>query len=186
MADLCEQALDFFRQKPYESRLPLQVFYYQLVVCCVQLRDFGRGQAIIRQNADIYEPGTFNWFKVQELYFLLALHTQHYDDAFDTCEATGPAMPALTQQPDQIREMWKIYEAYVPTCWRVFAGPTGSRRPKFKMARFLNEIPVFSKDRRGMNIPVLDRPDFVRHRGKTLRRLPRPRGGGAKNTPRVT
>ncbi|MBL7795823.1 MAG: hypothetical protein JNJ90_04895 [Saprospiraceae bacterium] len=153
MADLCEQALDFFRQKPYESRLPLQVFYYQLVVCCVQLRDFGRGQAIIRQNADIYEPGTFNWFKVQELYFLLALHTQHYDDAFDTCEATS-RHAGLAQQPDQIREMWKIYEAYTNLLARIRRADR-QPSPKFKMARFLNEIPVFSKDRRGMNIPVL-------------------------------
>ncbi|MBK9337941.1 MAG: hypothetical protein IPM98_15910 [Lewinellaceae bacterium] len=153
MADLCEQALTFFRNKPYESHLPLQVFYYQLVVCCVQLRDFGRGQAIIRQNADIYEPGTFNWFKVQELYFLLALHTRHYDDAFDACQATL-GHPGLVQQPDQIREMWKIYEAYAQLLARI---RRADRLPaqKFKLAKFLNEIPVFSKDRRGMNIPVL-------------------------------
>lgn len=153
MADLCEQALDFFRSKPYESHVPLQVFYYQLVVCCVQLRDFGRGQAIIRQNADVYEPGTFNWFKVQELYFLLALHTQHYDDAFDACAAAAQH-PALAQQPDQIREMWKIYEAYshlLVHIRRVDRLPN----PKYKLSKFLNEIPVFSKDRRGMNIPVL-------------------------------
>lgn len=153
MADLCEDALAFFRQKPYESHLPLQVFYYQLVVCCVQLRDFGRGQAIIRQNADIYEPGTFNWFKVQELYFLLALHTQHYDDAFDACEMAS-RHPGLAQQPDQIREMWKIYEAYTHFLTRIRRADR-LPAPKFKMARFLNEIPVFSKDRRGMNIPVL-------------------------------
>ncbi|MFN0013867.1 MAG: hypothetical protein ACKVU2_04910 [Saprospiraceae bacterium] len=153
MADLCEQALVFFRQKPYESYLPLQVFYYQLVVCCVQLRDFGRGRAIIQQNADIYQPGTFNWFKVQELYFLLALHTQHYDDAYDTCETTA-RHAGLAQQPDNVRESWKLYEAYAILLARV---RRADRQPstKFRMAKFLNEIPTFAKDRRGMNIPVL-------------------------------
>lgn len=153
MADLCEKALVFFRQKPYESHLPLQVFYYQLVVCCVHLRDFGRGRAIIQQNADIYEPGTYNWFKVQELYFLLAMHTMHYDDAFDACEVTS-RHPGLAQAPDAIRETWKLYEAYANLLARI---RRADRLPlaKFKMARFLNEIPIFSKDRRGMNIPVL-------------------------------
>ncbi|MEQ1746388.1 MAG: hypothetical protein ABMA02_13245 [Saprospiraceae bacterium] len=153
MADLCEQALTFFRQKPYESHLPLQVFYYQLVVCCVQLRDFGRGRAIIQQNADIYQPGTFNWFKVQELYFLLALHTQHYDDAFDACETTS-RHAGLAQQPDSIRETWKLYEAYTNLLARI---RRADRQPsaKFRVAKFLNEIPTFAKDRRGMNIPVL-------------------------------
>ena len=153
MADSCEAAIAFFRQKPYESKLPMQAFYYQLVVACVQLRDFGRGQAIIRANHAIYEPGSFNWFKVQELYLLLALHTQHYDDAFDTCE-TATAHPQLEQQPAQIREMWKIYEAYMQVLLR-------TRRvdrmvpQKFRLARFLNETPVFSKDKRGLNIPIL-------------------------------
>ena len=153
MADLCEAAIDFFRKKPYSSHLPEQAFYYQLVVSCVQLRDFGRGQAIIRQHGHIYEKGSFNWFKVQELYFLLALHTQHYDDAYDGCEEVL-ANDKLEQQPAQIQEMWKIYEAYVHVLVRT---RRVDRLPakKFRLAKFLNETPVFSKDKRGMNIPIL-------------------------------
>jgi len=153
MADSCEAAIAFFRQKPYESKLPMQAFYYQLVVGCVQLRDFGRGQAIIRANHTIYEPGSFNWFKVQELYLLLALHTQHYDDAFDTCE-TATGHPQLEQQPAQIREMWKIYEAYMQVLLRTRRVDRMVAK-KFRLARFLNETPVFSKDKRGLNIPIL-------------------------------
>ena len=153
VADLCEDALAFFKQKPYESNLPLQAFYYQLVASCVQLRDFGRGQAIIRQYHTIYEEGSFNWFKIQELYFLLALHTQHYDDAYDTCQRMV-AHERLEAQPAQIREMWKIYEAYAHVLLRArrVDRPAPAR---FRLARFLNETPVFSKDKRGMNIPVL-------------------------------
>lgn len=153
MADLCEQAIAFFQKKPFSSDLPEQAFYYQLVVCCVQLRDFGRGQAIIRQYGHIYEKSTFNWFKVQELYFLLALHTQHYDDAYDCCAAVLETKE-LEQQPAQIQEMWKIYEAYMQVLVRL---RRVDRLPakKFKLAKFLNETPVFSKDKRGMNIPIL-------------------------------
>jgi hypothetical protein len=50
--------------------------------------------------------------------------------------------------------MWKIYEAYTHFLTRIRRADR-LPAPKFKMARFLNEIPVFSKDRRGMNIPVL-------------------------------
>jgi hypothetical protein len=153
MADLCEDALRFFKAKPYESNLPLQVFYYQLVVSCVHLRDFGRGQDIIRRYHTIYEEGSFNWFKVQELYFLLALHTQHYDDAFDTCEKILQHAD-LEKQPAQIREMWKIYEAYthlLVRARRVDRLPTR----RFKPGKFLNQTPVYAKDKRGMNIPIL-------------------------------
>lgn len=153
VADLCAEAIQFFKAKPYDSHLPMQAFYYQLVVSCVQLRDFGRGQAVIRQHHAIYEEGTFNWFKVQELYFLLALHTQHYDDAFDTCER-ALQHPALEKQPAQIREMWKIYEAYTQLLVRARRTDRLPAR-RFKPGKFLNEIPEFSKDKRGMNIPIL-------------------------------
>ena len=29
---------------------------------------------------------------------------------------------------------------------------------KFKLGRFLNETPIYSKDKRGMNIPIRNRP----------------------------
>ncbi len=153
VAALCEDALAFFQAKPYKSTSALQVFYYQFLVCCIQLRDFGRGQAIIRQHSDVYPAHSLNWYKVQELYFLLALHTRHYDDAFDLCRSIAQD-PKLDKQPPATREMWKIYEAYAQFLARI---RRADRRPDphFRMGKFLNEIPLFSKDRRGMNIPVL-------------------------------
>ncbi len=153
VATLCEDALTFFQSKPYRSQLALQIFYYQLVVCCVHLRDFGRGQAVIRQYAHIYERGSFNWFKIQELWFLLALHTQHYDDAFDTCTAVLQEAD-LAKQPQPLQETWKINEAYAQFLARIRRADR-LPNPNFRMGKFLNEIPTFSKDKRGMNIPVL-------------------------------
>ncbi len=153
MAALCEDALTFFQGKPYKSQLSLQIFYYQLVVCSLHLRDFGRGQAVIRQHGDVYPRGSFNWFKVQELYFLLALHTQHYDDAFDIC-ADALSEPDLLKQSPAARETWKIYHAYTQFLARIRRADR-LPDPGFRLGKFLNEIPVFSKDRRGMNIPIL-------------------------------
>ncbi|MCS7037683.1 MAG: hypothetical protein RMJ33_01760 [Saprospiraceae bacterium] len=153
VADLCEDALAFFQSKPYRSPLPLQIFYYQLVVCCVQMRDFGRGQAILRQHGHLYPPGTLNWYKVQELYFLLATHTQHYDDAFDTCMRVLREAD-FAKQPPYICETWKIYEAYAQLLARTRRADR-TPDPNFRIGKFLNEIPTFSKDRRGMNIPAL-------------------------------
>jgi hypothetical protein len=43
-ARLCEDAIQFFDKKPYDSGLPLQVFYYNLIVCYLQLKEFDKGQ----------------------------------------------------------------------------------------------------------------------------------------------
>jgi hypothetical protein len=155
-AQVCEDAIAFFRKKHFESNLPLQAFYYQLIVCYIQLQEFDKGQAIIEQYQSIFEEGSFNWFKLQELFFLLAMYTQHYAEAFDVCESVLKKLRAAATPPAQIVEMWKIYEAYAQYLVHIgkVATPAGYSS-KFKVAKFLNETPVYSKDKQGMNIPIL-------------------------------
>lgn len=154
-ATVCEEAIAFFRKKPFESNLPLQAFYYQLIVCYIQLQEFEKGEAVIEQYQSIFEEGSFNWFKLQELFFLLAMYTRHYEKVFPVLINVQNKLKK-GDHPAQILEMWKIYEAYAN--YLLFAGvielPKGVVS-KFKVARFLNEIPTFSKDKQGMNIPIL-------------------------------
>ncbi len=155
-AAVCEDAIQFFRKKQFESNLPLQAFYYQLIVCYIQLQEFEKGQAIIEQYQSIFEEGSFNWYKLQELFFLLAMYTQHYSKAFEVCDSVLKKMRAASVPPVQIMEMWKIYEAY--THYLIHIGeitPPAGYQSKFKLSKFLNETPTYSKDKQGMNIPIL-------------------------------
>ncbi|HMX39517.1 MAG TPA: hypothetical protein PKD78_04285 [Saprospiraceae bacterium] len=156
-ARLCESAIAFFDQKEYDSGLPLQVFYYNLIVCYLQLREFEKGQEVIGRCEYYFEEGSFNWFKLQELFFLLAMHTGHYDDAYRLYYKVTH-YPKFSDKPAQIREMWKIFQAYV--YYLVKIGEVSEellqqRESKFKINKFLNEITLFSKDKSGMNISVL-------------------------------
>jgi len=156
-AQLCEDAIAFFRAKPFDSSLAFQVFYYQLVVCCIQLREFERGRVTIEDYQSLYEEGTFNWYKLQEMFFLLALHTQHYDKAALITEQIRKH-PKLAAMPPQITEIWKIYEAYshyLVLTGRVALPVDGESQSRFKIGKFMNEIPIYAKDKRGMNIPIL-------------------------------
>ena len=154
-AQVCEEAIAFFKQKQFESNLPLQAFYYQLVVCYIQLQEFEKGAAVIQQYQSIFEEGSFNWYKLQELFFLLAMYSRHYSKAFEVCDMVQQKLKS-GNHPAQIAEMWKIYEAYVHFLvhLRKITLPEGYTS-KFKVAKFLNEIPTYSKDKQGMNIPIL-------------------------------
>lgn len=157
-AKLCEEAVRFFDKKDYDSGFPLQVFYYNLITCYLQLREFEKGRQIIERCQNLVDPGTFNWFKLQELFFLLAMHTAHYETA---AQVLNKVMndPRFDNQSFQITEIWKIYHAYVHFLNKIGKLPADSRlsqrNAKFKLGKFLNETPVFSKDKRGMNIPIL-------------------------------
>lgn len=156
-AEVCESAIAFFERKPFESKLPLQAFYYQLVVCYTQMKAFDKGQEIISRYQAIFDEGSFNWFKLQELYLLLSMHTRHYADAW-RCHQMVVQHAKFDNQPAQIREMWKIYGAFVHflrQSGRIAEADDNAEVGKFRVAKFLNEIPTYSQDKRGMNIPIL-------------------------------
>lgn len=155
-ANLCEDAIAFFQTKPYDSRLPLQAFYYNLIGAYIQLKEFEKGRDTITSYQSVTEDGSFNWFKLQELFFQLAVHTGNYD--------TGLAVLSNVKKhlrsdwlPLQTAEIWKIYEAYIHYLGLVgkIANPGSIDQVGFKSGKFLNEIPTFSRDKRGMNIPIL-------------------------------
>ena len=57
-----------------------------------------------------------------------------------------------------IEEMWKIFEVYLHYLVQkgiVKPDKSDKRFQNLRMAKFLNEAPVFSKDKRGMSIPIL-------------------------------
>jgi len=155
-ARVCEDAIAFFTQKPFESNLALQAFYYQLIVCYIQLQEFEKGQAIIEQYQVIFEEGSFNWYKLQELFFLLAMYTRHYSEATQLCDSVYKKLRKNPGIPAHITETWTIYEAYVHYLLHIgkVVLPDGFE-PKFKIGKFLNETPTYSKDKQGMNIPIL-------------------------------
>jgi len=156
-ARLCEDAIVFFDKKEYDSGLPLQVFYYNLVVCYLQLGEFEKGQQVINRCEYYFEEGSFNWFKLQELFFSLAIKTEHYEEAYHLWEKVTN-YPHFKNNKTQIIEMWNIFQAYIFYLIRVEKIPESvlsEQSKKFKMAKFINEITLFAKDKRGMNISIL-------------------------------
>lgn len=156
-ARLCEDAIAFFDKKEYDSGLPLQVFYYNLIVCYLQLGEFEKGQQVIHRCEYYFEEGSFNWFKLQELFFLLAMRTGHYNEAYALLEKVTD-YPNFNDKQPQIVEMWNIFRAYVFYLIKVERIPEmvlSEKSKRFKMAKFINEINLFAKDKRGMNISIL-------------------------------
>jgi len=138
----------------YEPRVPLQIFYYQRLICNIQLRQFEEGKSSADFCLKIMQEGTFNWFKYRELYLQLSLHTAEYDQAAEILYGTLNHA-RFEFLPENVKEIWRIYEAFVH--YLVLAGKaTGkSNGQKFKLAKFINETPIFSKDKSGINIAII-------------------------------
>jgi len=154
-ARLCEDALAFFAKKEYVSSIVLQVFNYNLFTCYLHLREYDKCLQLADKHQDLFEDGSYNWFKLQELYFLTAMQSGNLAEGLRIYGIVS-THPNLEHQPTAITEMWRIFEAY--TCLLLQAGVVVDKRvspDRFKLSKFLNEIPMFSKDKAGMNIPIL-------------------------------
>lgn len=155
--DICDEAIRFFEKKHYTARLPLQIFYYQLIVCHTQLKQYAAGKKAAERCLRSLEEGSFNWFKYQELYFILSMHTRNYQQAYRVFVRTT-SHRQFARIPDNLKEIWKIYEAFLQVLYhlgKVKEEGENDHLSRFRFGRFINATPIFTRDKRGMNIPIL-------------------------------
>lgn len=146
----------FFRNKKYDAFTPIQISCYYQLMACTQLKKFEEGEKVAQRCIDLMDEGSFNWFKYHELYFTLAMHSGAYDTAYSLYKRVHEH-PRFKYMPSSLSEIWLIFGAYLS--YLKDLGKIGitddDELHKFKLGRFLNSTPIFSKDKRGMNIAIL-------------------------------
>jgi len=155
--EVCDRAIRFFEEKDYTANVPLQIFLQQEMVCFVQLRDYQRGKAVAERGMTLLEEGTFNWFKYQELLLMLSFHTQEYQAAYEIFSRSVQHR-RFAALPESVLQVWKIQEAYLfylSELGLVKPAPDDEALSRFRVSKFLNDTPLYSKDKRGMNIALL-------------------------------
>jgi hypothetical protein len=154
---VCQEAIQLFQAKDYEASVPMQIFLHQQLISYTQLKQFDDGKQVAETCISLLEEGSFNWFKHQELYFTLSMHTKQYQQAYHIFSEAVNHRRFQFLHP-HLQEMWKIYEGflhYLVAVERIEAESKDKRFAKFRPGKFFNETPIFSKDKRGMNIPIL-------------------------------
>ncbi len=153
---ISEEAIQFFFKKPYDVNVPLQIFFYQKLLGHIQLRQYEKGKTTAQECLQHLEEGTYNWFKFREAYFLLLTHTGNFKEAFELLEDTC-SNERYTYLPENIREVWNVYTAYVSLLvkWRkVDAGKRESFYQNYEVEKLLGHVSIYSKDKEGMNVAL--------------------------------
>ncbi|MBK7388756.1 MAG: hypothetical protein KBH11_08160 [Bacteroidia bacterium] len=117
---------------------------------CLHLRDYQNGSKYAAECMVLFNSGTLNWLIFLEYYFLLSLHTRNYEKAAEIYNQVINH-PSYTSYPGQNREKWKIFESFLS-----YALPINSKfHKKFNVFRFINEVPLFTKDKAGYNLSII-------------------------------
>ncbi len=152
---ICRKGIEYFENKPYNHRTGKLVFLYQLTVCSIQLENYEETRATIEKCYSLTKRGKHHWFRTIENHILLCLHTNKYEQAWELFK-TAKKSKGFQHLLAVVKERWVLHEAYIQFLIEIGkAGKDVRRDKKFQISKFLNEVPTFSQDKRGLNIPIL-------------------------------
>jgi hypothetical protein len=143
----CEKYLknhSVFTDHAFLSELALQKLDTSLY-----LKDYTLGKESAAVCRSYFNPGYINWLIFLEYYFLLCLHSQNYYEAQKVFNEVI-THPKFSTYPPERLEKWKIFEAYL-----FYILPENAKQKNFNVFRFINEVPIFSKDKRGYNLSII-------------------------------
>lgn len=154
--EICDEALEKIHSFDFKHTRSIINISSQAISCCIQLQLYEKGEEIILMGLDTIPEGIFNWFKYKELYLTLCFHTKRYSKAWNIFNESV-SHKKFNSLPTSIIEVWKIYEAWLHFFMegKEIAAKNIAGNKKFKISRYANEVPIFSKDKRGLNVPIL-------------------------------
>lgn len=153
---ICGEAIEFLNKQDPDFKGGIRNFLLNKLVCHIQLKEFEEGKTTALQCEDFISEGDFNWFKTNEYFFMLSFHTGNYQEAYSIFNkiTTHPRYKAYKI----LHETWSLYRIYLHFLFLLDQfTPMKSDKSfnKIRLGKFLNDVPLFSKDKHGMNIPVL-------------------------------
>ncbi|MEM6319955.1 MAG: hypothetical protein AAF960_19945, partial [Bacteroidota bacterium] len=157
VVEVCQQALHYFESNSnVRSSSSIAVFCIEIIISCISLKNFDLGEKIYRKSVEFTQVGSINWFLTLDGYVLLCFHTKRYEDVYQILHlATSNKKYKLL--PVQYQEIWKVYDAYINFLIEAEQLTIDKREniKNFRVGKFLNEVPQYSKDKLGINISIL-------------------------------
>ena len=126
--------------------------------CYLHLNDFTNGEKTAKLSLQYFSTSNLNRFILLENYFLLALRTKNYIKAKEIFNELvyDPKFDYFTEDR---KEKWRIFEAYMNFLYENSSVDQEEllkyRTKRFNLNKFINDVPNYSKDKRGYNLAIL-------------------------------
>ena len=121
------------------------------------MKEYERADKIAFECFNLVSEGSFNWFLTAQFYMVLLFHAERTQEAFEFYKQIKAIRKKKKIRSYLKEEFWNIIQAYIDYFIRVgkIQLPAHKRRPRFDSDSFIKSVPVFSKDKRGMNVTIL-------------------------------
>ncbi len=154
---LGKQANEYFSIKPYN--LITTIFNIRLfeILALIQLKELDAGNELCNYFMNKFHEGSYNWYVINYYIFILNTHTRNYEASYVLLKKIF-TINQRAKTVNALEENFLIFNAYIEfllAVGKIKRSEEEIHRRDFRLHRFLNEVPHFSKDKRGLNISLL-------------------------------
>jgi len=152
----CHIAISIIENKSYHSNAAIFSFNLRLLSCYIQIRKFEEGDKLAAHYSEQLTSGTYDWYIIQFYHFLLNSHSKNYTKCYVILNKAITHDKFESFYPNH-KQLWYVNQAFTHFLYEIGqidheSVPTPGR---FRLYKFLNDIPIYSKDKRGINISIL-------------------------------
>jgi len=151
----CDRAINALNNRKVSRKVAFYLFDQRRILSHIHLKNYKKAQHIAGRYIGELTPGQINWFVLKSYVMLSYLHGREYNEATKVMmEVRGNK--AYKSLPRVISQTLTVYEAHI--YFLISIGKVENydvNEYRFRLYKFLNEIPNFAKDKRGLNIAIL-------------------------------
>ena len=154
---ISREAIEYFDNKSLPTPPSiLWNFLLKILQCNIVLKDYNEAEVVSRKCLTLQQVGSTNWFGSLNYTIILHFHSNKLDKAFDAY-IKAQNNPNYKKLPPSYLEPWRIHEAFIFYFIRIGKIDVSNQKKlkTFRINKFLNEMPTYSKDKYGINITIL-------------------------------
>lgn len=150
MLTYCNKALKSYENKKGNYRSLRFAFLQKKIVAQIALGQLSEAKEIARKASKLVSVGIFNWHLALIRRVLVCLHAKDYQEAYEIYKEHTK----YKCNYKILKEYWTILKGYL-----FFLIGNGNIEPyedeRFSLGKFINETPIYAKDKAGNNINIL-------------------------------
>ncbi|HMN89554.1 MAG TPA: hypothetical protein PKD70_08265 [Saprospiraceae bacterium] len=157
LLEISEKALDYFQKKQHIiSSVNIFSFKLRAFVSHLKLGHYTKAWGLGAECLQLAEVRPNNWLLTMEYLVILSFHTQTLQRAYNYYRQVLD-YPDYNKQGSNIQERWRIYEAYIAYLIAIgkIAPDDSLSAGSFRVQKFINEVPIYQKDKQGANISII-------------------------------
>ncbi|PHN00980.1 hypothetical protein [Flavilitoribacter nigricans] len=154
---VCNEAIKYFESKPHIiSKTVVINFSLKKLVCFIMLKRFLEGENVAKYCLKLLPEGSVNWLISQNYYVILSFHSNQLQKAYSLYQEAKNHLD-FDDKTIAYLEHWKVHEAlinYLIAIKKVEINKNDDST-NFRLSKFINNVPTYSKDKQGVNISIL-------------------------------